>query len=468
MTGDNTSDRIVQPGFLSKNPPNHDNRRLPSNAGPQSELELQLGSPKLDGVSKLLTYNNIHVSKSTFLNSLASRVHRWFRLTPSFGPELVREMFGRLDIRGNETILDPFAGSGTTLIEAQLMGRNAFGFEVNPLLHFVSEASLDWSVDPDLLKAELKRLSTEFRRSESVELQDIGIHDLAIPPIHNPTRWWRPDVLVQLLFLRRSIMATIDVSLRRHLLLALAGALVPDLTNVTLGRLQLHFVDRNTDEIDVWGSYCNAVNQIVADLEDVRGSPNGQYGKSQCFLQDCLDLSQLHLGKKISAVITSPPYPNRYSYVWNTRPHLYMLGFITSARQASELDKQTIGGTWGSATSELASGEISPANPAVDSVVSHVVKEIRAKDNLMANYVMHYFNRLSQQVQELERIIMKNNRIAYVVGNSWIKGVYVETDVLLGEIVERMGLGYHVLEINRFRRRHSGVRLYESIVYASK
>ena len=86
----------------------------------------------------------------------------------------------------------------------------------------------------------------------------------------------------------------------------------------------------------------------------------------------------------------------------------------------------------------------------------------------MANYVVHYFNRLTAQIVELEYVTNPRARIAYVVGNSWIKDVYVETDVMLGEIIDRIGLGYKTTEVHRFRRRHSGKRLYESIVYAAK
>jgi hypothetical protein len=145
-----------------------------------------------------------------------------------------------------------------------------------------------------------------------------------------------------------------------------------------------------------------------------------------------------------------------------------MLGLMKAAKEASELDKRTIGGTWGTATSELSKGVFPPINSAVAEVVLPVTERIREQDGLMANYVVHYFNRLTAQIMEMERVVSPRARIAYVVGNSWIKEVYVETDVMLGEIVDRLGLGYRTTEVHRFRRRHSGKRLYESIVYAFK
>lgn len=412
-------------------------------------------------------YAPIHVRQSTFLNGTTSHVHRWFRLTPSFGPDLVEHMIDRLAVGRNDVILDPFAGAGTTLIQAKMAGRNALGFEVNPFLHFVNQACLDWNPRSEQLRAELVRLKRDCYISESIAIEDLSDHGISIPPIHNPTRWWRPDILVSLLFLRRGIASTNDPATRRLLTLAFAAALVPDLTNVTLGRLQLHFIDRTSDEIDVWAAFSKQVLAIAEDLDFI-AKHRAPHGEAKCFHHNALNPLQPAPNRKVAAVITSPPYPNRYSYVWNTRPHMYMLGFMKSRSAASELDKQTIGGTWGTATSELARGAIKPRNAAVHITVGATAEAIREKDNLMANYVVHYFNRLCAQVERMEDICTSDFRVAYVVGNSRIKGVYVETDVLFGEMLEHMGLGYRVLDIHRFRRRHSGTALYESIVYASK
>ena len=121
------------------------------------------------GVLGLVRHDEIHVKRSTFLNGLANRVHRWFRLTPSFGPELVQEMIERLELQKDDVILDPFSGAGTTLIEAMLEGRTAFGIEINPLLHFVNEACLEWDVCPKALRDQLERLRTETLRGRGID-----------------------------------------------------------------------------------------------------------------------------------------------------------------------------------------------------------------------------------------------------------------------------------------------------------
>ncbi|MCG9886217.1 MAG: site-specific DNA-methyltransferase [Cyanobacteria bacterium] len=377
-------------------------------------------------------------------------------------------MLNKLNAEIGDYILDPFSGAGTTAIELTLEGFNSLGFEINPFLHFVNRTSLNWNLDTESLQLHLSKILEEFcNLREKVSFETLEEFGYKIPSIHNPTRWWRPDILRDLLVLKQCFHKIIkDQHEHDFFRLAFAGVLVPDLTNVTLGRLQLHFINRDRDEIDVAEIFSKHAQQMIKDLCNVQRLPN--LGSSKALLQNSTNLSNINLRKKVDCVITSPPYPNRYSYVWNTRPHLYMLDFISAAKEASSIDKKTIGGTWGTATSELSKGRFSPLNKAVEEVVGSTISAIREQDDLMANYALHYFNRLTSHLIELERISSPNLRIAYVVGNSWLKGIYIETDVILAEILDRLKLGYKINSVHRFRKRNSGKELFESIVYASK
>jgi hypothetical protein len=412
--------------------------------------------------------NHVHVKKSTFLAGLSASVHRWFRLTPSFGPALVRKMLGDMETGDGHTVLDPFCGAGTTVIESKMQGIRSIGFEINPLLHFVCETSTRWDLHAAELESAFLGIAENFK-AERARLAGKDVHAIGIPlpTIHNVFRWWRKDVLKDLLTLREVIeRECADSSQRAFFRLSLAGVLVPDLTNVTLGRLQLHFINRDKHEIDVWPSFEAHTRRM---LDDMGGIPAEKRTlESRVLLIDSTSDDVLKIESKVDRVITSPPYPNRYSYVWNTRPHLYLLNLFRSAKQASDLDRRTIGGTWGTATSMLIKGVREPEYPVIDSEVVPVARQIRKNDNLMANYLIHYFNRLACQILSQDRILAPEARCAYVVGCSQLKGVYVETDVLLAKVFEGLKIGFKVDRIERIRRRHSGKDLHESIVYVSK
>lgn len=421
------------------------------------------------GPSELAIDNNhVHVKKSTFLAGLSASVHRWFRLTPSFGPDLVRKMLADMETDDEHTVLDPFSGAGTTVIESKMQGIRSIGFEINPLLHFVCETSTCWNLRPAELESAFLEIAADFK-AEQARLASKDIHTIGIPlpSIHNLFRWWRKDVLKDLLIVREAIeRVCADSSQRAFFRLSLAGVLVPDLTNVTLGRLQLHFINRNAHDIDVWPTFEAHARRMLDDMAGIPGEKRKV--ESRVLMIDSTSDDVLKVEGKVDRVVTSPPYPNRYSYVWNTRPHLFLLNLFRSARQASELDRLTIGGTWGTATSMLIKGVREPEYPVIESEVVPVARQIRRNDNLMANYLVHYFNRLARQILSQDRILAPEARCAYVVGCSELKGVYVETDVLLAKVFEGLKIGFKVDRIERIRRRHSGKDLHESIVYVSK
>ena len=434
----------------------------------QLSLDSFLVHPEQTSINNKIIYNKIHVSQATFLAGLAVHVHRWFRLTPSFGPDLVRDMLAELQCEETEVVLDPFAGAGTTNIECQLKGITSYGFELNPFLHFVGNTSLNWNLKAETLHAVLKDVCTNFEKLERItKSKDLVSCGIKIPPIHNIDRWWRKDVLRQILLLKKAIDDTAPSGEVKNLFrLALAGVLVPDLTNVTLGRLQLHFIDRSKDTIEVLATFTRHAKGIIEDLAAL--SRIGHKRSSRILQMDTTQSAALKLDRLVNCVVTSPPYPNRYSYIWNTRPHLYMLDFISTGKEASDLDKAAIGGTWGTATSMLIKGTVKADFAVVERVVGPLVEEIRSRDNLMANYTMKYFNMLTKQIVSMDHLLAGNARLAYVVGCSWLKDVYVETDLILAKLLEGSGLRYKVSSIERFRKRNSGKDLYESIVYAWK
>nr|AFV09320.1 M.PciI [Planococcus citreus] len=414
----------------------------------------------------LVSYDPIPVRRSTFLAGLSENVHSWFRLTPSFGPDLVRTIIKQMNLAPHSHIHDPFSGAGTTAIEASLEGYEASCVEVNPFLYFVGKTSIDWSINADDAAAQLESIKNKYySMSATATLDNIADLGIDIPKIHNIHRWWRNDVLKDILVLKSSIRSCTQDKYCSFFELALAAVLVPDLTNVTLGKLQLHFVNKDDKEINVWPTYESHAKKMIHDLSLINKQnfeflPKIIYG-------DSTQKSTFSEVAGIDAIITSPPYPNRYSYIWNTRPHLYILDMISEAKEASQIDRRTIGGTWGTATSELGKGIFSPINAVVKDALEGVHERIAGSDQLMANYVTHYFNRLFLHIEAIKPSLNPKAKLAYVVGNSWIKGEYVATDVILAKIIEGALPGSSIDGLHRFRRRNSGKNLFETIVYST-
>ena len=78
--------------------------------------------------------------------------HDWYRFVLSFPPHLVRQYIERFDLDSSEFLLDPFCGTGTTIVECKKLGFLSIGVEAHPMSHFASATKIDWSPDPDRLE----------------------------------------------------------------------------------------------------------------------------------------------------------------------------------------------------------------------------------------------------------------------------------------------------------------------------
>ena len=402
------------------------------------------------------------VADVTFKGGLTEPFHRWFRLTPSFSPTLVADWLASHPVVDGGVVLDPFSGAGTTCIVASAQNMRSVGFEINPFLAFVGRVSTNWTIEPSELSAIAALVLAEAR--QSVARLPAGIDDYCsalkttVPGIHNIGRWWRTEVLRELIGLRQAIRSH-GANATDHLLLALAQCVYPT-AEITLGRLQIAFKDRSSEDIDAFAFFQVATEAMVEDLENHRPTVGGSV---EIINSDSRMMSEL--GATVGGVFCSPPYPNRYSYVWNTRPHLYLLELISTARAAADIDCVTIGGTWGRATSDLQRATVE-ASANVKTAIGGLLDRFSADDLLMRNYICKYFNDLDSHLSALYSKLLPGSPLGYVVGNTETKGIMVQTQDILGQLMDLNGL--EKIEIEELRARNSGAGLVESTVSARR
>src|ERR1700733_10140300 len=86
-------------------------------------------------------------SSSTFAGNSALPIHRWFRYSAGFSATWVRQVIEREKANGRRTVLDPFAGSGTTTLEGEGAGLESIGLEAHPFVARIGQAKIQWRSD---------------------------------------------------------------------------------------------------------------------------------------------------------------------------------------------------------------------------------------------------------------------------------------------------------------------------------
>lgn len=399
--------------------------------------------------------------------------HDWYRFVLSFPPHLVREYLQRFDIRQGHTVLDPFCGTGTTIVECKKLGIPSIGIEANPLAHFASKVKVDWSADPEgLLKhaGEVADLARERLQSE-------GFDDEPPLPLFRSARRALPDsprVLRKLSPERERLLLANSISplplhktlvllecldqirndqYRNHELLALGRALVSSISN-------LHFgpevgVGPPKADSPVVAPWLAIVATMAADLRSMRkmdGPP------AELYNADARRISEIPINSTVDAVITSPPYPNEKDYTRTTRLESVLLGFIGSKSDLRALKQ----GLVRSNTRGVYKGDDDDRWVAEHDEIQRIAKAIERRrielgktsgfERQYHKVTKLYFGGMARHFAELRSILCPGAQLAYVVGDqaSYLR-VMIRTGELLTDIAE--SLGYEPVRIELFRTR---------------
>jgi DNA modification methylase len=382
--------------------------------------------------------------------------HGWLRLTPAYSVKLVKEIID--NIPEDSFILDPFSGTATTGLVAAKQGLSAHCFEINPFLIWLGNAKCR-----NYSNEELEKLKAGIDISLA-ECKGFVKQDNWLPDIHNMSRWWSEHTLKGLAALRHALVNQFGEP-KADEVSALAWIafcrLIIETSSAAFNHVSMSFHDEVTryeiEEIE--GRYVKIVDAIAQSASE------NIAGNATVYFADCREPASMN-DVKYSHIVTSPPYPNRISYIRELRPYMYWTKFLNTAREAGELDWKAIGGTWGVATSRLQNWESNGVElpESLKRIVSQILETEEKNALLMANYVWKYFHDMHLHLQNLRHNLKKGAVLSYIVGNSSFYGVPVHTEKLLEDSLKF--LGFTNIGSKVIRKRNSKKELFEYCVYA--
>lgn len=363
---------------------------------------------------------------------------RLYRYKEAFAFRFVQEFIRRFQLDTDDYLFDPFCGMGTTLFAAMQHRIPAIGVDRLPIAAFVARTlPLFLSVEPRVLRSTFEELRSRVHRSEPARIAaDVAIMQKAFPD----------DTL---LALRRwkSAIDGLPFPLRDVFLLLFFAILEP--CSYTAKDGQFLRLKRDKPVADPEEMLQRKVYEAEKDIQAMRSLwaedalqffPSVQVG-------DARNLSDVSFARPPTAVITSPPYANRYDY---TRTYSLELCFHF-VRNFEEMKALRCSVLRSHIESKVHVHE-RPPHPVIEEVVSSLRERSKALNNpKIPDMLTAYFVDMQKVIHEWARVLAPRAHVAMVVDNVRFDGELVPVDLVLSEMAEEVGFIVQHIIVARYK-----------------
>jgi len=302
-----------------------------------------------------------------------------------FIQEIPKTLIRVIGVPEGTWVLDPFCGSGSTLVEAQLRGIPSVGVDLNPIACLISRVKTQPLSDRFLEYT--RKIIKQAKRTEPV----------TIPKIPNLNHWFRPDIREAISQLLTHIELVGEKRIKDALRLSLSSILVRVSNQDSDTRYAA--VVKNIDVEKFYSLFLNSAERLWS----VKAAYEPRTYDAEVICKDILRVTPTDIGHPIGLVVTSPPYPNAYEYWLYHKYRMFWLGF-----DPIEVKRQEIGAR------------------------AHYFKK---------NYPTEqdFRNQMQKVLELLWTNVVKDGHVCLVIGRSKIHGKIVDNATILLEIAKQVG-----------------------------
>lgn len=394
--------------------------------------------------------------------------HRWVPWIAGFSAGFVEDCFQNYLKKQDKdpskiTILDPFAGVGTTLIEGLMHGYNVAGFEINPYAYLASKVKLrSYKYDADQIKGYLEK----FLKYYDKRVDNLNHYPKSQPPEGFKTRsaFYSPKVERKVMIFY-DYLANIKKPDIRDLFKLAFGAVMVRFSNYSyepsLGRRvssgKSEIFDANVEKV-----IAAKIEEMISDIIefDELHSDKAENRNIQIYNESIFDAFNFMKPENIDLLVTSPPYLNNYHYMRNTRPQLHWLDLAPDNEMRKSIENKSFGKFWQTVRG-LKHVPLAFSHDQLEEKLE-TLRQINPDKKTYggsgwANYAATYFNDSYRFCKIVKKILKPNGIAVIVLGNSILQGIEIKTDEIFAEIGERTGLVRKDIVLLRNKRTGSSI-----------
>jgi DNA modification methylase len=382
-------------------------------------VRVQKGLSKRERLFTLLNGElNFHGENSGYAS------HDLHAFAAKFPPQLPR-VFIRGLTKPGDIVLDPMMGSGTTVLEALLEGRQGVGLDIDPLalrLSRVKTKPLDIDNLRNVGNKILSKANALLANGKTFERNFVNQWDERTKAFVD--YWFLPSTQRELMALVLSIQKVPDAITRRFLELTFSSIIVTKSGGVSLARDLAH----SRPHLDKTKNPKNALEQFSLRLRKNLLSISKLKTNSTVAIPVAGDARAMPFADGvIDLIVTSPPYANAIDYM---RAHKFSLVWLgESIVELSELRSHYVG-------SERVGKSCNATLPAKSEMIIQKLAEL---DDSKAAILRKYFIEMRFVLAEMYRVLRNDSVAIIVVGTSVMRGINVETHLCLAEIAAKVG-----------------------------
>jgi hypothetical protein len=352
---------------------------------------------------------------------------------------------------GGETVLDPFCGSGTVLVEAAIAQRPAIGIDINPLAVLVSRVKTT-PLDAASVRKAIDAVTEAAKRKRQI----------TVPHRKRLDYWYRPTTLEEIVKLRIAIgelrpgpacdllLVALSATARQ---LSLANPRISVPVRLRLDayppshairrRLQAHMRDIETADVGQrFRDHAHAALTRVESLDELPRPPsvNVIAGDAKAAIAD-----RQMLGS-VGTVMTSPPYLGAQKYIRASSLNLFCLDLV-DPDTAFDLAGQSIG------REHFRQDEVSAPAPLGLKAADTVIAECATENAQRAHLASTYLAEMRQVLQRAAASIAPNGSLVLVVGGNHLCGRPFDTPAFLSHFCAESGLSVELHLVDTIRSR---------------
>ena len=381
--------------------------------------------------------NATYTSLLNYSDDLNKPFQRWYRYKEGFSVELVEQLIREYSKHKKGIILDPFSGSGSTLLAANEMGYSGVGFEVNPFSFFLSKCKLE-KYTKEIIELFKKEYEEILHNAEEID------EEYVLPKLSISDKVFADEIEKYYMNIGTLIdECKADEKIINLLKLGWLACLEPLCNYRKAGnglKIKKYVKPRVITVDDARVMLLEEYQNMYIDLLKSKS-----IGDATIYNETCLNMSKRIKQESVEGIIFSPPYANCFDYTEIYKLELWFGKFVSEYADLKKLRNASL-------HSHL-NGDLNIEVKAKSETLTKLLTELQEKelwDKKIPKMLQLYYDDMFKVLDESYASLADKGFCCIVVGNSAYGGIVFPADLILAEYAEKIGFNVDKIEVDRY------------------